>query len=266
MRIFCAPRKTKLQYTMDYVGNGASAVASMLGGYTARKAGLSPVGALTVAGICGVGGGTIRDSLVGRRAFWVDDPRALYIAAASGAVGYYGWEHIKRATKVKDDNVVFDTLFTVAMGGASLAGISQARACFPSPRADLMLSSTFAMLSAVGGGMIRDVVLGRPVSALRPEGLPSVMPALVATGVLVAADAMRWPRSTDGRIVLGCAVATFVANPQLFKKVYSAVEKYIPKDIRNRANDVCNWSRQTYKDSMKVIVKTKKQIMKKYFC
>ena len=39
------------------------------------------------------------------------------------------------STKIKDNNVVFDTLFSVALGGASLAGVSHARACFPSPRA-----------------------------------------------------------------------------------------------------------------------------------
>lgn len=230
VKVSAAPPRSALERALDRVGVSCGVLASMLGGYSARRAGMTPVGALTVAGVCGVGGGTLRDIVLGRRAFWVDRPRALYVSAAAGLFGYYAWDRVKRATGTDEDNRVFRTVFGLSLGAASFAGIADARRGF-SPRADLMLSSAFTLLSAAGGGVLADLLLGRRPGALYPEGWRATMPALVGTGALVADRALGLTRTANQRTVLGCAVALLAANPDTASSIVATVRKHVPKGV-----------------------------------
>lgn len=227
VKVSAAPQRTVLERALDRVGLSCGVLASMLGGYRARRAGMTPVGALTVAAVCGVGGGTLRDIVLGRRAFWVDRPRALYVSAAAGLFGYYLWDRVKRATGTDENNRAFRAVFGLSLGAASFAGVADARRGF-SPRADLMLSSAFTLLSAAGGGALADMLLGRRPAALYPEGWLATMPALAGTGALVADRALGLTRSPAQRVLLGCATALLAENHEA---VCRAAHKHAPKGV-----------------------------------
>jgi uncharacterized membrane protein YeiH len=207
--------------SLDATGLAAVSIASMLGASTAKRAGMSTMGALTMAGVCGVGGGTVRDVLLGQKAFWLDQPKFLWFCLASGLVGVYGWEKIKARLKIDEGNAAFRNVFAASLGGAALGG---ARTAFGHAGGDVASAAFFAMLSAAGGGVVADLLLGRRPRSLYPEGLPWVLPSAVGSAAYVAATKLGM-RSLNARIAL--AVASAVAlNTAMLHNVAEPLQRW----------------------------------------
>jgi uncharacterized membrane protein YeiH len=58
------------------------AVFALTGALVAARKGMDPFGFILLATVTGVGGGTLRDLLLGRTVFWVQPPRTSYSAAS----------------------------------------------------------------------------------------------------------------------------------------------------------------------------------------
>jgi len=152
-------------------------------------------GVILVACVGGVGGGTIRDAVLGRGpVFWVSHPTYLVVAAAAGAAFFVAgrwWEPPYRLFLWAD--AVGLGVFMVAGADATLA------LGFPAGMAVLM-----GMLTAVGGGFMRDIICGQKPLILRREvyataalagavvmvglrelGLEPPAPGLLGAGVVV---------------------------------------------------------------------------------
>ena len=146
------------------------------------------------AAVTGIGGGTLRDLLIGAPVFWVRDPGYLAVCiAAAGAV----WAVGRRETRF---NVL---LWLDAAGLAAYSVLGAAKA------ADLgvppLVCVVMGVLSATFGGIIRDVLAQEPSVLLRREIY--VTAAALGAGVYVLLQILR----VDGTIAAGVAVAAAFA-------------------------------------------------------
>ena len=134
------------------------AVFAATGALAAAHRGQTFVTLAFFALVTGVGGGTIRDLLIGAPVFWVHDPR---IAALCLGVALAMW-----FTPVRWwTNNVFDWLD--AAGLAAYAAFGAAKALgYGIPPLPAML---MGVVTACSGGIIRDVLAGEPSILMRPE-------------------------------------------------------------------------------------------------
>ena len=149
------------------------AVFAASGALAAAKRGQTTVTLAFFALITGVGGGTVRDLLIGAPVFWVHDPRAATVCLAMAAAIWVTPERWWR-----DEALAwFD-----AIGLAAYAVYGAAKALgygIPPLPAALM-----GVVTACVGGIIRDVLAGEPSILMRPELY--VTAAALASGLYVA--------------------------------------------------------------------------------
>ena len=66
------------------------AVFALTGALVAARKGMDPFGFVLLATVTGVGGGTLRDLLLGQRVFWVTNPRDVLVCAGVAALAWIG--------------------------------------------------------------------------------------------------------------------------------------------------------------------------------
>jgi len=138
------------------IGTALFAVTGVLA--VARR-GLDVIGALALGMVTAVGGGTVRDLMVGAPVFWFQDVNYVW-AALAGALAAFWIGHVFRSTMRL-------LLYLDAMGAAlfAVAGASKVLALgLPAPVAVLM-----GLMTGIGGGLIRDVLAGRPTLLMSRE-------------------------------------------------------------------------------------------------
>jgi uncharacterized membrane protein YeiH len=123
--------------------------------------------------VTGVGGGTLRDLLIGAPVFWISDAAYLWIGAAASLVVWIAGERVERATVL---------IWLDALGLAAYAVIGAAKAL--ALHVDPVVATAMGVLTACFGGVIRDVLAGQPSVLLKRE--ISVSAALLAAGMFVA--------------------------------------------------------------------------------
>ena len=160
---------------LDLIGVFAFALS---GGLVAVRKRLDLFGVLVLAGATGLGGGVLRDLLIGvTPPLGISDWRLVATALAAGLVTFVyhpGVERLSRLVKVLD--AVGLALF--AVGGALLA---LARPGIP-PLAAIIVGT----ITAVGGGALRDVLVGQVPEVLRRELY--ALPALLGSTIVVVAS------------------------------------------------------------------------------
>ncbi|MFN8513976.1 MAG: trimeric intracellular cation channel family protein, partial [Chloroflexia bacterium] len=146
-----------LLHVLDLCGVAVFAISGVA---SARRAGMDIFGILVIAVITAIGGGTLRDLLLGRQpVFWVQD--AAYLIVITGAVAatlvYVRWW--TTPTQLLD---LADTgglaLFTV---GGTQTALSLGTAWHA--------AIVMGMLSGCAGGILRDVLCGEVPYLLRRE-------------------------------------------------------------------------------------------------
>ena len=146
----------------------------VLGGAVARQLRMDPVGFVVLALTSALGGGVLRDTLLqAGTPVALTDP-AYLLAAIAGAVVAYLIE-----LKGKWANRFLILIDSFALGCWAATGTSKALAV----QLDWLPAILIGVATAVGGGMIRDIVVGR---------VPAIFGGntLYATGALVAAVEM----------------------------------------------------------------------------
>lgn len=146
-----------LLYVSDLVGVAVFAVS---GGLMAARHRMDIIGFIVLGIATAVGGGTMRDLLLGLEpVFWIGDPNYLLVAATASATMYFlapAVQSLMRALVWMD-----------AFGLALFAVVGTGWAI----RAEAAFSVTVLMgvLTAVGGGLLRDLIAGEPPLVLRRE-------------------------------------------------------------------------------------------------
>jgi uncharacterized membrane protein YeiH len=131
----------------------AVAGAAASGALLAAEREFDVIGAIFLAVAVGLGGGTLVDLLIGATPVrWLTNPYALPVAAFTGGVVFYMAGAVAKVTRALDWLDAFSlALFTAA-------GLNYVLGHIENPLSAGML----AILGAVGGGMIRDVLASRP--------------------------------------------------------------------------------------------------------
>jgi len=127
--------------------------------------------------VTGVGGGTLRDLLIGAPVFWIGDPAYLGVGLAAALVVWFLAPHLERAKTL---------IWIDAVGLAVYAVIGAAKAI--SLGVDPFVAIAMGVLTASFGGVIRDVLAGQPSALLKRE--ITISAALLAAAGFVALEAV----------------------------------------------------------------------------
>lgn len=158
--------------TLDLVGVVAN---GLLGGAVARRFGLDPVGIAVLAVISALGGGAIRDVLLNYRPVALTDGAYLGVALAAAAVAFLVPMDGRRWRQI------FPWVDAAALGTWAVAGTEKSLQAGIAPLPAILLG----VLTAVGGGAVRDVILGQVPAIFQRSELYATC-AFVAGVALVA--------------------------------------------------------------------------------
>lgn len=156
------------------------AVFATTGALAATRRGQTLVTAAFFALITGVGGGSVRDLLIGAPVFWVHDPLVAAVClAAAGLV----WVSPQAWWKDK----ALDWLDAVGLAAYAVFGAAKALAFGVPP----VPAALMGVMTACVGGIIRDVLAGEPSILMRPELY--VTAAALSAGLHVALVSLGFP-------------------------------------------------------------------------
>jgi uncharacterized membrane protein YeiH len=161
---------------LDYA---AIALFAGTGALSASRKQLDLVGFVFLAAVAGIGGGTLRDVILGALpVFWVRNPDYVMVCVAAGMLVYFTAHFFESRYRI--------LLWLDAAGMAAYAALGAAKglAATGSPTVAIVTG----MLTATFGGVLRDIVAGEPSVLLRPEIYVSA--ALAGSGVFTAANAL----------------------------------------------------------------------------
>jgi uncharacterized membrane protein YeiH len=162
-----------LQLALDLVGVFAFALS---GGLVAVKKRLDLFGVLVLAGAAALGGGVMRDVLIGHiPPVGVSDWRLISTAVVAGRVTFFfhpGVARISRLVRVLD---------AAGLAVFAIGGSLKALAAGMDPFTSVLVGG----ITAVGGGMVRDVLAGQVPEVLRREMY--ALPALLGSVLIVSA-------------------------------------------------------------------------------
>jgi uncharacterized membrane protein YeiH len=124
--------------------------------------GVDIFGVMVLGVITAVGGGTIRDLILSVPVFWSKEPEFIWIALAASLIAFFG-------RSIFTQPQVFASMLYIDAIGAAMFGIQAALKTwnlnFGLPVGPVMLG----ILTAIGGGLIRDVLAGRKTLLMTPE-------------------------------------------------------------------------------------------------
>ncbi len=143
---------------LDWLDLAGVAVFALTGALVAARLNQTFVTMAFFALVTGVGGGTVRDLLIGSQVFWMQDP---WVATVCFATALLAW--FTPARWWEGDGLEYAD----ALGLSAYAVLGSAKAfAFGVP---LIPAAVMGVVTGCVGGIIRDVVAGRPSIIMRPE-------------------------------------------------------------------------------------------------
>ncbi|WP_309622633.1 trimeric intracellular cation channel family protein [Novosphingobium sp.] len=157
--------------------------------------------------ITGVGGGSVRDLLIGAPVFWVRDPWVAPVCLATALVAWFTprkwWE-----------GELLDWADAAGLAAYAVLGTAKALAFGLAPVPAVLMG----VITGCIGGVIRDVLAGRPSIIMRPEIY--VTAAALASALCAAGSWLGLPReiawtgaALAGFALRGLAIARGLALP-----------------------------------------------------
>lgn len=178
---------------LDLIGTFAFAISGATAGV--RKQ-LDLFGVLVLSFAAATAGGIARDVLIGATPpAALVDWRYLAVSMLAGLATFYGYERVEQ---LRNPVQLFDA---IGLGLFAVSGAGKALAFGLGPSGAVVLG----MLSGIGGGMARDLLVAEIPGVLRRE-LYAVA-ALLGAACVVAGHALGWPPAPTA---IGGALACFV--------------------------------------------------------
>lgn len=149
---------TGIVYWLDLAG---VAVFALSGVIVACRSRMDPFGMLVLAAVTGIGGGTLRDLVLGvRPVFWVTDPICLWVVLATVVLASVGFRYIHHLTRTVLPMVD-------AVGLALFTAIGAHKALLLDAPGSVAI--VMGLFTGVAGGVLRDVLANRVPMVLREE-------------------------------------------------------------------------------------------------
>ncbi|KNX39276.1 membrane protein [Luteipulveratus halotolerans] len=162
-----------LQLGLDLVG---VFVFALSGGLVAVRARLDLVGVVVLAWVAGLGGGMIRDVLIGDTPpVGVSDWRLMLAACVAGLITFALHPRVERIARL------VRVLDAAGLAVFAVSGAMKAVLFSVAP----VTAAVVGVITAVGGGLLRDVIVGQVPAVLRNELY--AVPALLGSVVIVVA-------------------------------------------------------------------------------
>jgi uncharacterized membrane protein YeiH len=148
---------------VDLFGTGVFAFSGAL---TAGKKGMDLIGMIIVAAATAVGGGTVRDMLLGSGAvFWMRVPIYFEICAVVAVGTYYIWPMLEKHLGLNDSAKAICTADAFGLGAFAVLGTQKGKDMGLNP----VLSVVAGMISSTFGGITRDVFCQQPPRIMYPH-------------------------------------------------------------------------------------------------
>ncbi|MCY1317129.1 hypothetical protein D9M68_268740 [compost metagenome] len=158
---------------LDYAG---VAVFAATGALSASRKQLDIIGYLFLASVTGIGGGTMRDVVLGATpVFWVTNPTYLLVCVTVAVILFFTAHLFGSRYRV--------LVWLDAIGLSAYCVMGAAKGFAATGSAGVALVT--GMLTATFGGILRDLLAGEPSVLLRPEVY--VTAALIGAGAFVLA-------------------------------------------------------------------------------
>ncbi|MBY0496939.1 MAG: TRIC cation channel family protein [Cyanobacteria bacterium] len=136
-----------------------TAVFAITGVLAVTRRGLDVFGALVLGIVTALGGGTVRDLIIGAPPFWISDFNYVSAASAGALAAFWIGSLFRDAYR--------GLLYLDALG-AALFAITAANKVL-SLNLSAPVAVTMGILTGIGGGLIRDVLAGRPTLLMSRE-------------------------------------------------------------------------------------------------
>jgi uncharacterized membrane protein YeiH len=151
-----------LSNAAEWTGVG---VFALTGALVAARKGMDPFGFALLATVTGIGGGSVRDMLLGVPVFWVGEPTDVLVCIGVAVLTFLLGRHVPALDSVPRARRVL--LWADGMGLAIFAvtGTAKALASGAHPLAATMLGA----MTASFGGIIRDILAGETPLVLHRE-------------------------------------------------------------------------------------------------
>ncbi|MCL6708699.1 trimeric intracellular cation channel family protein [Pseudomonas sp. R2.Fl] len=161
---------------LDYAG---VAVFAATGALAASRKQLDLIGFIFMASITGIGGGTLRDLVLGSLpVFWVRNPTYLIVCVVIAVLVFF------TAPRLESRYRLLLWLDAIGLSAYCVMGAAKGLSATGSPTVAIVTGT----LTATFGGILRDVVAGEPSVLLRPEIY--VTAALAGAAAFTACDAI----------------------------------------------------------------------------
>lgn len=172
-----APLTTSI-LTINYFGDVVFAVSGAL---TAARYRMDVVGFVLIGTVTGIGGGTIRDLLLGRAVWWTKNPVELALCMSAALATFFFVGHRLNYRK--------GMIWADALGLSAFAVVG----CHVALRtgAPLVVAIFMGVVTATGGGVIRDVLTN--TQPMITSGQPYATAALLGSSTYVVLHHFRAP-------------------------------------------------------------------------
>ncbi|MFK7748363.1 MAG: trimeric intracellular cation channel family protein [Kordia sp.] len=146
-----------LFYTLDIIGTFAFAISGVL---IAMQKRMDPFGIFIIAFVTAVGGGTLRDILIGKTPVgWMDDLNYVYVI---GAAVVFSILLRKKLNRLRTSLFLFDT---IGLGVFTIIGVEKGISADLHP----IICIALGTMSASFGGVIRDILCNEIPVIFRKE-------------------------------------------------------------------------------------------------
>lgn len=204
---------SSLLHFLDFAG---VAVFGISGALAAGRKSLDLLGVVVIAIVTSIGGGTLRDLLLDRTAFWIADPRYLVviISAALLTIVYVRFR--------KPPDQALQLADALGLGLFSISGAQIAEA----GGAAGLIAVVMGTITGVFGGVLRDVLCAEIPMILRKGNIYATAAIAGTSAYVVLQDAgiaRTWAAAAGMSVIAGLRLAAIVWNLSL--PVFSLSER-----------------------------------------
>lgn len=175
---------------LDYAG---VAVFAATGALAASRKELDLIGFLFLAAVTGIGGGTLRDIILGRLpVFWVLNPTYILVCVAVGVVVFF------TAHLFESRYRLLVWLDAIGLSAYCVMGAAKGLAATGSPTVAIVTGT----MTAAFGGILRDILANEPSVLLRPEiYITSALSGAALFTLTIALGSPLWLASLLGSVL-----------------------------------------------------------------